>query len=371
MNIPLTAPIFDEEMKNAAIYALQNDRFVMGESVQKFEEEFARFCGARFGVATSSGTSALALCLIALDIKGGEVLTSPASFVASANAILHAGGTPKFADISMLTYTVDPEGLRAAVKKQRTKALLPVHLYGHPASMDEIHDVASENGIALVEDACQAHGAVYNGMKVGAIGDVGCFSFYPSKNMTVGGDGGMVVTNDESIAEVVGSLRDSGRAKGSKYRHVKIGFTARMNSVQAAIGRVQLERLDDWNNRRRTIASQYDKLLSEAKVILPPREHGETKPVYHMYVIRSSRRDDLKKWLEAKGIECGIHYPAPIHLQPIYCEMFGYKGGEYPNAESLSKEALSIPMFPGLTEEQVEFVANSIREFSFQEKERS
>jgi len=361
--IPLAMPVLDQEMRDAASHALQNERFVGGESVHKFEEEFAQYCNTRFAVSTASGTAALALSLIAKGVAGGQVLTTPASFVASANSIIHAGAVPKFADITLRDYTIDPTRVRSSVN-EGTKAIIPVHLFGFPAQMDGLRDISSERGMALIEDACQAHGAVYNGKKVGSIGDAGCFSFFPSKNMTVGGDGGMVVTDDESMAETVASLRDCGRAKGSKYLHSRVGFTERLNTVQACIGRVQLRRLDVWNERRRNIASSYDRLLSDIDgLILPPKENENVHPVYHMYVIRSKRRDALRTWLDSSGIETGIHYPDPIHLQPIYREMFGYSGGEFPNSETLCREALSIPMHPRLSEEQVRFVSEKIHEF--------
>jgi dTDP-4-amino-4,6-dideoxygalactose transaminase len=235
--------------------------------------------------------------------------------------------------------------------------------------MDELRRIATDRGVALIEDACQAHGAVYNGKKAGSIGDAGCFSFFPSKNMTVGGDGGMMVTDDEMMAEIVTSLRDCGRAKGSKYLHTKVGFTERLNTVQAAIGRVQLKRLDVWNEGRRKIASMYDLILSDINgLILPCKGDSNVHPVYHMYVIRSKRRDALRAWLDSAGIETGIHYPDPIHLQPAYREMFGYRGGEFPNSETLCREALSIPIHPGLSEEQVRFVSEKIHEFYSREK---
>jgi len=368
--IPLSMPILDEEMKEAAISALQNERFVAGESVHKFEEEFARYCGTQFAVSTASGTAALVLSLIAIGVRGGEVVTTPASFVASANSIIHAGATPRFADINLETYTVDPEKVRATLN-DKVKAVLPVHLYGSPAAMKELCELASERSVAVVEDACQAHGASYDGKKAGSIGDVGCFSFFPSKNMTVGGDGGMVVTNDEAIAERVRSLRDCGRAKGSKYTHDLLGFTERLNTVQAAIGRVQLKRLDTWNEKRRQIASEYNDSLSDlGGLIRPPSGDSFVHQVYHMYAIRCSRRDELRNWLSSRGVETGVHYTAPIHLQPIYREMFGYKGGEFPNSERLCNSELSIPMHPSLTSEDMEFISGAIQDF-YQERIRT
>jgi perosamine synthetase len=361
--IPLARPVLDEEMSEAATHALQNERFVGGESVHKFEEEFARYCGTKFAVSTASGTAALTLSLIAVGVRDGQVLTTPASFVASANSIIHAGATPKFADISIVDYNIDPAEVRKAIGKD-TKAILPVHLFGYPAKVDQIREIVSDRGTAIIEDACQAHGASYKGKKVGSLGDVGCFSFFPSKNMTVGGDGGMVVTDKESIAQSVISLRDCGRAKGSKYLHDLVGYTARLNTVQAAIGRVQLKHLDAWNGKRKQVAYKYNELLSDVKeLITPPEGNTLVNPVYHMYVVRCEQRDNLKAWLDQAGVETGIHYPAPIHLQPIYKKMYGYIGGEFPNSETLSKGALSIPMHPSLTTDEVKHVSESIHEF--------
>lgn len=361
--IHLSMPIFDQEMKETAMHALENERFVLGESVLKFEQEFARYCGSKYAVATGSGTAALMLSLIALEVGQGEVITTPASFIASASSIIHAGAKPRFADITSETYTIKPENVKHAITAG-TKAILPVHLYGFPAQMDELCEIAAESGVAVVEDACQAHGAMFNGKKVGAIGDVGCFSFYPSKNMTVCGDGGMIVTDNDSIAEAVASLRDCGRAKGSKYSHVRIGFTERMNTVHGAVGRIQLRRLDQWNDQRKRIARKYDETLADLPdVALPPRETDKACPVHHMYVIRTSRRDELLKWLERAGIECGVHYPEPIHLQPIFRKSYGFRGGEFPKSENLCKQALSLPMHPALSNNEVEYISEQIHGF--------
>jgi perosamine synthetase len=366
MKIPLFKPVFDEEMRNAALDALQNERFVMGESVFKFEEEFARYCGTKYAVSTSSGTFALQLSLIALGVaQGDEVITTPYSFIATANAALYVGAVPVFADIDSRTSNIDPELVKKKLTS-KTRAVIPVHLFGFPADMNSILDALRDMGCAVVEDACQAHGAEYYGRKVGTLGDVGCFSFYSSKNMTVCGDGGMVVTNNQDVAGKVAKLRDCGRA--SHYEHDLIGFTARLNTVNAAIGRVQLTRLDDWNQKRRTCAQMYDNLLSDLdELVLPPSETSEIKPVYHLYVVRTRARDKLKAWLEQKGIECGIHYPLPIHLQPAYRKLYGYKQGEFPKSELLSNTALSLPMFPQLEKNDIKYVCENVHRF-FNEK---
>lgn len=361
--IPLMRPVFDEEMEKAAISALRNEHFVMGESVYKFEEEFAEYCGVDHAISTSSGTNALSIALTALGISNGSsVITTPASFIATSNAVLHVGAMPRFADISMDTYTVDPAQVAGVAKKWNARAIVPVHLYGHPAEMDEINETAERQKLFVVEDACQAHGGLYKGRKVGSLGSVACFSFYSSKNMTVGGDGGMIVTDDEKVAEVAAKLRDCG--KKSKYVHDLIGYTARLNNVNAAIGRVQLRYLDMWNEKRRRIAAFYNHLLSDIDdLTLPPKESGATKPVYHLYVVRTNSRDKLQTWLESHGIQCGVHYVLPIHLQPVYLEMFGFREGTYPNSEALCRTCLSLPMYPDLSDDEARYVSEKIHEF--------
>jgi perosamine synthetase len=361
-NIPLAMPQFDSEMAEAAMSALQNERFVLGESVCKFEEEFARYVGVKYAVSTSSGTNALQIAFLSLGVKkGDEVVTSAFSFVASANSVLHAGGIPVFADIDAGTYNVDPEKMKRRITK-RTGALLPVHLYGYPCVMDEIRDLALDRGLKVVEDACQAHGAEYAGRRAGSIGDVGCFSFYPSKNMTVCGDGGMITTNDEAVAKLAAKLRDCGRK--SQYEHDVVGYTSRLNTVNAAIGRVQLRRLDEWNRRRLEVAGWYDEGLAGVEgVVCPPRGGGEVKPVYHLYVVRAKRRDELREHLKSKGIATGVHYPLPISLQPVYQQMYNYKVGDYPLSEQASKQCLSLPIYPSMSNDDVAYVCEHVREF--------
>ncbi len=362
MTIPLANPVFDEEMKNAAINALQNEKFVMGESVFKFEEEFAKFCGTKHAISTSSGTFALQFALEALGINvTDKVLTTPNSFIATANAIYYTGATPTFADADPHTYNLDPKQTQQNITKE-VKALMPVHLYGYPAEMNSFLTIAQENGCTIVEDCCQAHGAKYYGKRVGSLGNVGCFSFYPSKNMTVCGDGGMAVTDDEEVAKKIGKLRDCGRK--SHYEHDMFGLTARLNTVNAAIGRVQLRHLEEWNEKRRTIARRYNKLLAGIEGLqLPPTENSRISPVYHLYVIRTNYRDELKAFLEAKGIQCGIHYPVPIHLQPIYRQAYGYQEGTFPETEKICSQVLSLPMYPDLPMANVDVIVDRVCEF--------
>ena len=362
MKIHLLSPVFDDEMKKAAVDALCSERFVMGESVFRFEEDFASYCGVDYAVSTSSGTAALHLALLALGINGKDlVVTSPASFVATANSVVHAGATPVFADIELQTYNLDFEEVRQKITSE-TKAIIPVHLYGYPSDMDAIVEIARRQGLFVIEDACQAHGAVYKGRRVGSLGDVGCFSFYPSKNLTVAGDGGMLVTDDKEVAEKVAKMRNCGRV--SKYVHDVIGYTFRLNTVNAAVGRVQLKHLDEWNGKRRKNAALYDRLLSDLdELVLPPSGGPEVEPVYHLYVIRLNHRDKLKKWLEENGVECGIHYMLPIHLQPIYKDLYGFSGGEHPKSEELCRTCLSIPMHPYLSLDKIKYVSEKIHGF--------
>jgi perosamine synthetase len=359
--IPLALPIIDEEMKAAALSAL-DEKLVMGESVFKFEEEFARYCGTKYAVSTSSGTTALSISLQALGVgHGSEVVTTPFSFIATANAVLHAGGNPVFADVGDSGVNLDPQKTRMKIGS-KTRAVIPVHLYGHPAKMNEFLQISREKSVKLVEDACQAHGAQLEGKRVGSIGDVGCFSFYPAKNMTVGGDGGMITTSDQELAEAAMSIRDCGRDKNSKYSHGRIGFTARLNTLNAAIGRVQLKRIDAWNEARRRLASRYrHELENVAGIELPPSEKPGESAVYHLFVIRTSMRERVKKHLENDNVETGVHYPVPIHLQLPYRQMFGYSEGAFPLSESLSNEVLSLPMYPTLSEDEIVRICDVVK----------
>jgi perosamine synthetase len=359
--IPLGSPVFDEEMGEAALNALRHERFVLGEDVLKFEEEFAEYMGAKFAVSMSSGTNALQIALLALGLsKGDKVITSAFSFVASANSIFHASGFPVFSDIAE-DFNIDPAKIKLKITRQ-TKFLLPVHLYGYPCKMKEIVSLAGDNDLMVVEDACQAHGAIYDHRKVGTIGDAGCFSFYPSKNMTVCGDGGMMITDNSEVAKLAAKLRDCGRK--SKYEHDVIGYTSRLNTVNAAVGRVQLKRLSEWNKKRRHIASIYNKMLSDLdEVITPPQPCSGVEPVYHCYVIRAKKRDDLKLWLQTNGVQSGVHYPLPIPLQPIYKNLYGYKSGDYPVSEDAAAKCLSLPIYPGLSDETAEHICGLIHDF--------
>jgi perosamine synthetase len=359
--IPLMRPIVDEEMLQAATHSLQNEKLVMGESVFKFEEEFARYCGSRYAVSTGSGTAALQIALQSMQIgHNDEVLTTPFSFFATSNAVIHAGAEPRFADVEDNGFNLDPAKVEAKLTP-KTRAIIPVHLYGQPSRMDEFWDLAEDKGISLVEDACQAHGAEYHGRRVGSLGDTACFSFYTSKNMTVCGDGGMIVTDDAEVADAARSFRDCGRA--SKYTMSRVGYTSRLNTVNAAIGRVQLRKLDGWNRTRRRIADMYRRALEGAPgITLPPAETPRETPVYHLFVVRSTRRDQLAGHLEENGVEPAIHYPVPIHLQAPYRAKYGYSEGTFPMAERLAGQVLSLPIHPGITEEEVGTVSKLVRD---------
>jgi dTDP-4-amino-4,6-dideoxygalactose transaminase len=296
--------------------------------------------------------------LRALDIKrGDEVIIPSFSFIATATPILEVGAKPVFVDIDARSYTIDPEKIRKAVTK-RTKAIMPVHLYGHPADMDPILEIAEENDLYVVEDACQSHGAEYKGRRTGGIGHVACFSFYPSKNMTVCGDGGAVVTNDGEIAEKVRKLRDHGRV--DKYVHDLRGYNLRFNEIQAAIGVKQLEKLPKWNEARRNIAKRYNKALDD--LVTTPIEETWAKHVYHVYVIRTRKRDKLKEFLSKQGVSTIIHYPVPIHRQPAITTAMGTQPA-LENTDKFAKEVLSIPMYPTLTKHEVDYVSDKIGEF--------
>ena len=341
MKIPFFVQEFTSEMEEAAIDALRNESFVNGESVSKFEEEFARYIGTKYAVSVNSGNSALQLSLMALDTDGNiqKVATPTNSFIASANCIRMTNAQPILTDVDARDGGIDVNSIT-----ERPDAIIPVHIYGNPCDFDSVKAFAEDKDIPIVEDACQAHGATYKNKKVGSISDVGCFSFYPTKNMTVGGDGGMSTTNNEEIADEIKSIRDNGRKTKNEFD--KLGFTMRLNTVNAAIGRIQLKHLDEKNSRRREIMSIYKENLTE-DCILPENENG--KSVYHQIVIRHENRDKIRKELTNNDIGSAIYYEKPIHLQPFYLE-YGYK---LPNSEKFAKEVLSLPSYPSLTNDQL------------------
>lgn len=345
------------EINTALTRILENTSFIMGAEVATFEKAFADYLGAQFCIGVNSGTAALQLALMACEIKpGDEVIVPSFTFFATAEAVSVLGVTPVFVDIDPVSYTVTAATIEKAITP-RTRAIIPVHLYGQPADLDPILELGKRHNLKVIEDAAQAHGAEYKGRRVGALGDLGCFSFYPSKNLGAYGEAGAIVTNDEGLATRLRLLRDHGST--SKYAHAIVGYNFRMEEIQAAVLNVKLPRLDDWNNNRRQRASAYNELLKERGVVLP-REMDHARHVYHVYAVQSDQRDDLRQSLTDADIQTGVHYPIPIHLQPAY-ESLGYKPGDLPVTEQLAERILSLPMFPELTDDQQLAVANAMR----------
>ncbi len=344
------------EIREAIERVLNRGRFILREEVRRFEEEFSTYIGTKYGIGVNSGSDALYLALQALGIgKGDEVITVSHTFVSTADAIVRNGAKPVFVDIDADTYCIDVTKIEERITN-KTRAILPIHLYGHPADMEPITDIAKKYNLIVIEDACQAHGAEYKGKKVGSIGDVGCFSFYPVKNLGAYGDGGMVVTNDDALTTRLKMLRNCGQSQ--KYHHDFVGINSRLDEIQAAILRVKLHHLDEWNERRREVAGLYDELLKDSGVATPV-EKEYAKHVYHLYVIRHKNRETLQKRLLERGIQTIIHYPIPVHLQRAY-ESLGYGKGDFPVTEECANEVLSLPIFPELKNEEVEYVAQSL-----------
>ena len=347
--IPFFVPEFTKEMEDAAIGALKNETSVMGESVAKFEEEFARYIGTKYAISVNSGNSALQLSLLSLNIgKESKVITSTNSFIASANCILMTGSKPILCDINY-----DDGNMDIKSTNEKPDAIIPVHIYGNPCDLESIKNVSETYKVPIIEDACQAHGAVYEQKKVGGLGDIGCFSFYPTKNMTVCGDGGMVTTNNEEIKNEIESLRDNGRK--TRTEHDKLGFTMRLNTVSAAIGRVQLETLENKNKRRREIVSLYKKFLNEDCIL---SENPKGMSVYHQIVLKHKKRDEIFSHLSKNNIGTAIHYPIPIHMQPLYKNL----GYNLPISEKFSNEVLSLPSYPGLEDDSIKVICEKINE---------
>lgn len=347
------------ELEAAFQRTLDNCSFCLGPDVARFEQEFARFCGAAHCVGLNSGTSALHVALRLLNVgPGDEVITTPFTFVATSWAISYVGARPVYVDIEDATCTLDARQVERAITP-RTKAILPVHLYGHPFDVDGVLAVARKHGLPLIEDAAQAHGASYKGRPVGTLGELACFSFYPGKNLGACGEGGALVTNNPDHAARARALRDHGSTV--RYYHDEIGFNYRMEGIQGAVLAVKLPHLNAWNAGRRRVAERYSQLLADTPLQLP-REAEGCRSAWHLYVVRHPRRDALKKHLEAHGVGCGLHYPLPLHLQKAYAHL-GHKAGDFPVAEKAARECLSLPIYPELTDAQIERVAEVIREF--------
>lgn len=345
------------EIDAAIDRVLDSCQFVLGAEVSGFEQGFAAYSGTTECIAVNSGTSALHLALLAAGIgPGDEVITVPFTFVASVAAVLYAGAKPVLVDIDPRSFTIDPREIEAAITP-RTKAILPVHLYGQSADMDPILDIARRHGLIVIEDAAQAHGARYKGRSLGSIGDMACFSFYPGKNLGAYGEGGAVTTSNAAYARAIRMLRDWGQDQ--KYHHVLRGYNYRMEGFQGAVLGVKLRHLSDWTEARRAVVRQYNELLADCEVETP-REMPWGRHVYHVYTVRTEDRDGLQSALTAEGIQTGIHYPIPVHLQPAYADL-GYGPGTFPHAERAAKQVLSLPLYPELSSEAIAQVAQVVK----------
>jgi len=362
MNVPfldLKTPYLQLKSEiDAAMQAVcERTAFASGPFVAEFEESFAAYCDSEYAVGVGSSTEALWLTFLALGIgPGDEVITVPNTFIATAEAISFCGAKPVFVDVDEQTYAMDPGKLRHAIS-ERTRAIVPVQLFGQTADMDAINDIALEHGLPVIEDACQAHGAEYKGRKAGSLGLAGCFSFYPGKNLGAYGEAGAVTTSDAELAARIRQLRDHGQSE--KYIHAVVGWNGRMDGIQGAILSVKLRHLDEGNAARRQNAALYHSLLREVEGVTVPAEAEHCKHIYHVYAVRTARRDALREELTGKGIGCGMHYPVPVHLQAAYADL-GLGAGSYPVAERCASEYLSLPMFPELSEEQIRYTAQAV-----------
>jgi len=356
VDLPAQYRALKPEIDAAVAKVFENAQFILGPAVAAFERDFAAFCGTSEAIGVNSGTSALHLSLLAAGVgPGDEVITVPFTFVATVAAIEYAGAKPVLVDVEPAFLTMDPAKLEAAITP-RTKAIIPVHLFGQPADMDPIMAIAKKHGLVVIEDACQAHGSEYRGKRCGSIGQLGCFSFYPGKNLGAYGEGGAVVTNDPELAKKIRLLRAWGEEV--RYEHKYRGFNYRMDGVQGAILGVKLRHLEAWTEARRRNAAEYGRRLAETSVAVP-RERRDVRHVYHLYVVRLQQRDAWRERLTEAGVQTGVHYPIPVHLQPAYRDL-GYAAGDFPICEEASREVLSLPMFPELTDAQIAEVAHAL-----------
>lgn len=359
LDLPAQIRSLRSELDAAIARTLDHCSFCLGPDVAQFEKDFARFCGAEHCVAFNSGTSALHVAMLLLNVgRDDEVISTPHTFVATSWAISYVGAKPVYVDIDEDTFNLNPALIEKAITP-RTKAIMPVHLYGHPFDIDPILAVAKKHNLPVVEDSAQAHGAKYKGKTVGTFGDISCFSFYPGKNLGACGEGGALVTNNSAYAARARSLREHGSSV--RYYHDEVGFNYRMEGIQGAVLGVKLKKLNDWTAGRRHVAHRYHELLADTPLQLP-REATWAESVYHLYVVRHPKRDDLKKHLEANGVGCALHYPLPLHLQKCYASL-GYREGSFPVSEKAARECLSLPIFPELTEAQIQRVVSVIKEF--------
>ncbi len=348
-----------DEIDTAVHEVLDKTQFILGEKVKQFEENLAQYCGSKYAVGVASGTDALLLALRACGVgPGDEVIIPDFTFIATSNVISRLGATPVFVDIDKDTYNMDPSLIQSKITR-KSKAIIPVHLFGQCADMDPLLEICKKHKVKVVEDAAQAIGAEYKGKKAGIMGDFGCFSFFPSKNLGAAGDGGMVITNDEKLAEMVRKLRVHGATQ--KYFHSMIGYNSRLDTLQAAILDVKLRYLDQWSDKRKEKASIYDKAFQNMDIETPKVE-SFNRHIYHQYTIATKKRDQLKEHLLKNQIGCSIYYPLPLHLQECF-KSLGYKEGDLPVSEERSKEVISLPIFPELTQQEQEFVVKTIKEF--------
>lgn len=377
------------DLDKVTIDVLASANYIIGENVKSFEREFSEYLGVKHSISVGNGTDALVIALQALGIgEGDEVITSTFTFFATAESISAVGATPVFVDAQKDTFNIDPSKIEEKITS-KTKAIMPVHIFGQPCNMDEINEIAKRHNLLVIEDACQAVGGQYKGKKVGTLADIAAFSFFPTKNLGAAGDGGMIVTNDDNLATICRALRTHGSGENGKkaynllnnieeeveedkstdntvynplkYYNYLIGYNSRLDEIQAAILRVKLRELDNWNQQRREHVKYYKENLTDAEVIVPYETQDGTH-VYHMYVLQSEHREDLVSYLKDNGIATGIYYPVPLHLQKVYSGL-GYKEGDMPNAEYLSKRTFAIPIYPELTEDQREYIVNTIKSF--------
>ena len=359
MKVPLCKVYVDKEIKDTVNQVLDSGQYIRGKEVKNFQNEFASYIGTKHAIATNSGTSALQVAMEVIGLKpGDEVLVPSHTFIASVSPIIHRGAKPILVDIDINTYTMDVEDVKNKITS-KTKAIIPVHLYGHPCRMSELVEISKDNNLLMIEDCAQAHGAMYKGKKVGTFGDINCFSFFPSKIMTVAGDGGMIVTNNKELAENASALIDTGRLPGCKYTHAFFGYNYRMSEILASIGRIQLKHLEEWITLRRKVSEWYKEKIRFGPVLIP-YENPFVRHAYYVYTIRLNRRDKLKKFLDNKGISTGIYYPIPVHKQPCW-------GSRHipnlPVTNTICDEILSLPMHPQLSYEDVDYISKSIAEF--------
>ena len=360
MDLKLQYAAIKHEILPAITDVLESTQLVLGKEVVAFEEEYAAFCGTQHGIAVNTGTSALHLALLAAGVgPGDEVITVPCTFVATVAAVVYTGATPVFVDVDPITYTMDTTKIEAAITS-KTKAILPVHLYGNPADMDPILQIAHRHNLVVIEDSAQAHAAEYRGKGCGSIGDMGCFSFYPGKNLGAYGEGGLVTTNNPEYAKKIRMLRDWGAEK--KYEHVLKGFNYRMEGIQGAVLRVKLRYLERWTEARRAHAAAYAKVLSHSGLTLPTQMTGG-KHVYHVYAVLTNGRREMIESLNSQGVQTGIHYPFPIHLLPAHSDL-GYKAGDFPVSERIAAQELSLPMYPEMTDAHIQAVGQAVSEFN-------